>query len=650
VSGPVAGSPGAARDAGDSLPPLLPEVLDGLDTDRLGRWGRRLAALRHAGGRLLALTAEPAATGPDGPVAGALAAMDAVVLDAAGDGTAAARGVAGDGRPGDILLLLSAGGGETGLLRAAEAARVAGLPVWAVTPDGSGPLAALCDDVLVTPPGDSAHGGHTLLAVLLLRAAVRLESAAPGPGGPPAPEGAPLVVVGDALLDRDMTGRVDRVSPEAPVPVVDGAVTRSRPGGAGLAALLLARGGRPVTLVTALAPDRDGRELARLLQRCGVRVVDLELPGATTVKTRVRAADRTLLMLSHGDGPGEPLRALTPAERAELTSAAAVLVSDYGGGMTASRSVRAALTEAAQRVPVVWDPHPGGTSPVAGVRLVTPNSREAAHFAPGVPERGLRGDIGRARALTEEWQVAGVVVTRGADGAVLLDAGGPSPLVVPSASALEGDCCGAGDRFAAAAAELFADGATAADAVSGAVAAAGRFVAAGAAAAVCGDAPPPVAAAGGDDPLRLVERVRARGGTVVATGGCFDLLHTGHVDLLAQARRLGDCLVVCLNDDASVSRLKGTGRPVVPAADRAAVLSSLASVDGVVLFGEDTPEEALRALRPDVWVKGGDYRMADMPEAKLVETWGGRTVLLPYLDGRSTTRMIGRILGDDAAG
>jgi rfaE bifunctional protein nucleotidyltransferase chain/domain len=219
---------------------------------------------------------------------------------------------------------------------------------------------------------------------------------------------------------------------------------------------------------------------------------------------------------------------------------------------------------------------------------------------------------------------------------------------VPSASVLEGDCCGAGDRLASAAAELLADGAPLADAVSGAVAAAGRFVAAGAAAAVCGDAPAPAPSAAGDDPLLLVERVRARGGTVVATGGCFDLLHTGHVNLLAQARRLGDCLVVCLNDDASVARLKGPERPVVPAADRAAVLASLASVDGVVLFGEDTPEEALRALRPDVWVKGGDYRVADMPEAKLVETWGGRTVLLPYVEGRSTTRMIGRIVGGDA--
>jgi D-beta-D-heptose 7-phosphate kinase / D-beta-D-heptose 1-phosphate adenosyltransferase len=134
--------------------------------------------------------------------------------------------------------------------------------------------------------------------------------------------------------------------------------------------------------------------------------------------------------------------------------------------------------------------------------------------------------------------------------------------------------------------------------------------------------------------------VRARGGTVVATGGCSDLLHAGHVRMLAAARALGDCLVVCLNSDDSVRRLKGPGRPLVPAVDRAAVLTGLSSVDAVVVFSEDTPEAVLGQLRPDIWAKGGDYAVDDLPEARLLESWGGHAVILPYLDGRSTTRLL----------
>jgi rfaE bifunctional protein nucleotidyltransferase chain/domain len=137
-----------------------------------------------------------------------------------------------------------------------------------------------------------------------------------------------------------------------------------------------------------------------------------------------------------------------------------------------------------------------------------------------------------------------------------------------------------------------------------------------------------------------VARVRATGGTVVATGGCFDVLHAGHVACLEAARRLGDVLVVLLNSDASVRRLKGPGRPVVPAEDRAQVLRGLASVDEVVVFDEDDPCAALERLRPDVWAKGGDYGGTPMPEADLVRSWGGRVVLLPYLAGRSTTAIL----------
>jgi rfaE bifunctional protein nucleotidyltransferase chain/domain len=146
-----------------------------------------------------------------------------------------------------------------------------------------------------------------------------------------------------------------------------------------------------------------------------------------------------------------------------------------------------------------------------------------------------------------------------------------------------------------------------------------------------------------------VSRTRATGGTVVATGGCFDLLHAGHVATLEAARALGDCLVVCVNSDASVRRLKGPGRPLVPQADRVRVLGALEPVDAVVVFDEDTPTEALRLIRPDVWAKGGDYAGTELPEAALLREWGGQSIVLPYLVGRSTTGLVSTA-ADRAAG
>ncbi|MDQ3931584.1 MAG: D-glycero-beta-D-manno-heptose 1-phosphate adenylyltransferase, partial [Actinomycetota bacterium] len=142
----------------------------------------------------------------------------------------------------------------------------------------------------------------------------------------------------------------------------------------------------------------------------------------------------------------------------------------------------------------------------------------------------------------------------------------------------------------------------------------------------------------------VVARTRAWGGTVVATGGCFDLLHAGHVVLLQAARALGDCLVVCVNSDASVRRLKGPGRPFVTVNDRVALLLALGCVDAVAVFDEDTPEAILERLRPDIWAKGADYAVAHLPEAQVLERWGGHIVVLPYLEGRSTSGLVGEVL------
>ncbi|MDO0929109.1 PfkB family carbohydrate kinase [Streptomyces sp. TG1A-8] len=459
----------------------------------------------------------------------------------------------------------------------------------------------------------------------------------------------PLLVVGDALLDHDLCGRAERLAPDAPVPVVHGTRRSSRPGGAALAACLAAADGRPVTLVTALGTDGASDTLRDLLAD-RVDLVEVPLDGALSSKTRVLAGDRPLLRLDDGEGRA---RGATRAAATAVAAAAAVLVADYGRGT--ADVLREALAEAAARAPVVWDPHVRGRPPVPGVRLATPSAQEARAFAQqlgrdGEPgeEAGLRSAARDARVLIGAWQAQAVAVTLGERGALLSH--GETPLLVPTPATAAGDPCGAGDRFAATAAGLLADGALTEAAVQGAVHAATRYVAGGGARAVAapdvrGALPDPPADGTGDptaDARRTAARVRAAGGTVVAAGGCFDLLHAGHVALLEAARRAGDCLIVCVNSDDSVRRRKGGGRPLVPAADRVLVLRALECVDAVAVFAEDTPERVLGELRPHIWAKGGDYARTRLPEQPLVESWGGQVLLLPYLDGRSTTGLARR--------
>ncbi|TYP87150.1 D-glycero-beta-D-manno-heptose 1-phosphate adenylyltransferase [Blastococcus xanthinilyticus] len=452
----------------------------------------------------------------------------------------------------------------------------------------------------------------------------------------------PLVVVGDALLDVDLVGSASRLTPDAPVPVVEDIERRERPGGAALAAVIAAAAGsREVVLVAPLDTDEGAGRLRALLAG-RVRLIEIPATGGTAVKQRVRVGDHSVARLDSG-APVAELGDLPAEAAAAIRDAAAVLVADYGRGTTADPAVRTAL--AAARGPVVWDPHPRGADPVPTARLVTPNGAEAARVAAaaGVVAEGtgLAAVGARAEALIRHWGVGAVAVTIGSRGA-LLSYGSGAPMVVPAVAVTGGDPCGAGDSFAAAAALALADGAVTGEAVAAAVAFASAFVARGGATAW--DAAEPdeanvVAKPGAD---AVLARVRAAGGTVVATGGCFDLLHPGHVATLRAARGLGDCLIVCINSDESVRRLKGPSRPLVTATDRARVLEALEFVDAVVVFGEDTPAQVLERLRPDVWAKGGDYAGADLPEAEVLRSWGGQAVVLPYLDGHSTTALVER--------
>ncbi|MEO3823938.1 PfkB family carbohydrate kinase [Actinomadura sp. B10D3] len=461
---------------------------------------------------------------------------------------------------------------------------------------------------------------------------------------------APLVVVGDVLLDIDIVGSSSRLCPDAPVPVVEQAEERPRPGGAGLAPLLAAAGGREVVLVTALADDEPGRRLRAMLED-HVEVAAFHLHGGTPCKLRIRSGGQSVARLDAGEGQALD-GPVGPRVADAIAGAGAVLVADYGRGVARHRAVRSLLEDLPAGVPVVWDPHPRGEPPVAGTRLLTPNEEEAARLAAAdgadIAGSGLSAAGRRGRYLGRSRGIEGVAVTLGSAGALLCD-GSEAPFLAPARPA-RGDTCGAGDSFAAGAAGALADGAGLAAAVTEGVRQASEFVRAGAAAAVAVR----LAESGtarlvperGEDAWDVVERTRRAGGTVVATGGCFDLLHAGHVSLLQQARRLGDCLIVCVNSDASVRRRKGPSRPVTPAADRVRVLEALSDVDAALVFDDDTPATLLERLRPDVWVKGADYAGADLPEAETVRAHDGEVVLLPLLEGRSTTRLLSTTKGN----
>jgi rfaE bifunctional protein nucleotidyltransferase chain/domain/rfaE bifunctional protein kinase chain/domain len=448
--------------------------------------------------------------------------------------------------------------------------------------------------------------------------------------------GSPFVVVGDTLLDRDLDGSVHRLCPHAAVPVVDVHSQCWRPGGAGLAALLAAAGGHRVVLITALGTDPAGQLLSDLLDGY-VEVVAMPISGTTACKTRIRAGNQSLLRVDTGDG--QPTGAPTDTRFPHvLRGANGVLVSDYGRGVTAHPAIREELSVLTHQVPIVWDPHPRGSLPVAGCRLVTPNEAEAAQSLPAPAEEAVAAAILRAG-----WRCDAVAITLGSRGAVLATAQGCTsvPVPGPNRSRLEQDSCGAGDAFAATALGALLAGHSPHTAVCIAVRAASQFVAQGAAASV-----PPRFVETRHSPRErvpareMVARLRQRGGRLVATGGCFDVLHPGHVNLLRQARALGDVLVVCVNSDESVRRRKGPGRPVVPAAGRIAVLEALEPVDAVIMFDADTPAELLETLRPDVWVKGGDYTIEQLPEAPVVRRYGGQVVIIPLVGGYSTSRLL----------
>jgi D-beta-D-heptose 7-phosphate kinase/D-beta-D-heptose 1-phosphate adenosyltransferase len=444
-----------------------------------------------------------------------------------------------------------------------------------------------------------------------------------------------IVVVGDVLLDTDLSGDAGRLSPDAPVPVVDVDAVRRRAGGAGLVARMLEADGHEAVLVTVLGED-DAAALLRA-ELDGITVVAGPSGAPTPVKTRVRASGQPVVRFDEGCA-APPAPECTEDMLAALDGADAIVAADYGRGLLANEALRTRLEALAGTTPVVWDPHPAGAQPVPGVAAVTPNIGEALRFA-DLQGSGTRAAAAAADVLLASWRSRAVLVTMGEHGA-LVAAAGLLPQVVPAPRITATDPCGAGDRFASALAVGLAAGEPIDAAAQQATEAAARFLGSGGVSAMGRrQEAPQQLPVDGIDALDVARRTREAGGTVVATGGCFDLLHAGHARTLAAARQLGDCLIVLLNSDESVRGLKGESRPIIKQEDRAELLSALECVDAVLVFGESTPENAISRLQPDIWVKGGDYAAEDLPEAALVSSWGGRTVTVPYIPARSTTKL-----------
>jgi rfaE bifunctional protein kinase chain/domain/rfaE bifunctional protein nucleotidyltransferase chain/domain len=458
-----------------------------------------------------------------------------------------------------------------------------------------------------------------------------------------------VVVIGDALLDRWWAGSAERISREAPAPVVRIADRAEVAGGAANTAVNLAALGADVTIVGAIGDDPGGAALLALLQAAGVDTTGLvRVPGlATTVKTRVAGGGQVLVRLDEGDLLDDAARALVVDAALEGTRGAdAELVCDYGIG-SATGAVRDALAARVGRPPVtVVDAHDLAPWALLAPTVVTPNAAETERLLglPLGPDRVqaaalLRGDLLAATGA------AGVVVTLDRDGTVVHAPRGTTRTTAhPAPDAMAN---GAGDTFAAALTLALATGEALADAAVVAQLAAdvvvrepGTSVCTREALLAAVEGPKRVLDA--DRLEAALEADRSAGRRIVFTNGCFDVLHVGHISSLKQAKQLGDVLVVAVNDDDSVRRLKGPGRPINGAADRAGVLAELASVDYVTVFGDDTATPLLERLRPHVYAKGGDYTPEMLEETATVEAYGGTVAILDYVSAHSTSGIIAR--------
>lgn len=458
-----------------------------------------------------------------------------------------------------------------------------------------------------------------------------------------------VVVAGDVMLDQYLFGATSRISPEAPVPVVHVHETDDRPGGAANVAVNLAALGAGTRLIGVVGEDPAGGSLASIMAERGIDCSFTVVADRPTItKTRVQSRGQQLIRLDQENAAELRDDALTKTVRDAVAGAGAVILSDYGKGALGDvDAMIAACREAG--VPSFVDPKGTDFGKYAGASLITPNQTEFEAVA-GVCETDAEL-VERGRAMLEELRLDALLITRSEKGMLLLESGA-EPYFLSTQAREVFDVTGAGDTVIATLAAAVAAGQDLASAAALANIAAGLVVRKIGVATVT---PTEIKVAmhqrgqGGrglvelDELVAMVEESRGRDERIVMTNGCFDILHAGHVAYLEEAKSLGDRLVVAVNDDASVKRLKGDSRPINALEDRMLVLAGLAAVDWVVPFADDTPAALIDAVLPDVLVKGGDYRPEEIVGGKAVLANGGEVRVLAFRDGHSTTRIIDRL-------
>ncbi len=484
-------------------------------------------------------------------------------------------------------------------------------------------------------PTDSNQGRNPLLALHGLR-------------------GQRILVVGDILLDRYVWGEVERISPEAPVPVLLQNRVSDVPGGALNVARNVVAAGSKAIMVGVIGSDDEGLMILSLMKELGMErsgvVADSTRP--TTLKTRVMASGQQLLRMDREKtGPfGTHIeeQLIRKLERA-IPTCSGIIISDYCKGVITERIVKAVTGLASRNaVPVVADPKARSFALYRGVDFLTPNLKEASEAA-GRPMIGSAAIEREGKRLIAQFGGRGIIITRGHEGLCLITKKGEMVHVAAQAREVF-DVTGAGDTFIAHFTLALSSGLPPAEAARIGNAAAGVAVSKLGAVTVT---PEELASAmGGTETLSkvrtagdlrlLTDHLRSQGRTVVFTNGCFDLFHAGHVRLLREARALGDALIVALNTDDSVRRIKGAPRPILPATERAAVLSALPAVDYIVFFNEDTPERLIRELRPHILVKG-TQKGEPIIGATLIESLGGKVVELPIGEAITTGALMKKI-------
>lgn len=448
------------------------------------------------------------------------------------------------------------------------------------------------------------------------------------------------------MLDRYWHGDTRRISPEAPVPVVHVTGTENRLGGAANVGRNVAALGGAARVAGLVGDDANGRTVAGLLREAGCDVALVTCGGWETItKLRVLSHHQQLIRLDSETPPPDRAADLAARVAACLGDAGIMVLSDYAKGALQRPAELIALAREAD-IPVVVDPKRIDVEAYRGATVITPNRGE---FEAIVGSFDSDAELEqRARRLIDEMDLGAVLVTRSEQGMTLVERAAPC-LHLPTTAREVFDVTGAGDTVVASLSIGIAAGLSLADAAALANLAAGVVVGKLGTAVVTGnelrravaDQHPDEHGVLSEAALQqYVRRARDRGERIVMTNGCFDILHPGHVAYLEQAASMGDRLIVAVNDDASVGRLKGDGRPVNPLAQRMAVLAGLRSVDWVVPFSEDTPERLVCEVRPDLLVKGGDYSPDAIAGARCVREAGGEVRVLEFVDGFSTTAII----------